>query len=302
MKQVKKIIITGCNGLLGQTLVNILAKNPYFKIIGMAKGENRNASTSDFEYVSIDLTDIVQLSKEINRIEPAIVINCAAITNVDLCETDPILCDSMNVTFVEALVRLIKPYHTHLIHISTDFIFDGAAGPYTEDATPNPINYYGKSKLRSEQLIQQGGIDYTIIRTILVYGQVDHMAKPSIVLWIKNAVEQKKELTIVDDQFRMPTYVVDLAAVCIEAAEKKILGIYNVSSSELLSIYDMAIEICEAFNLDKSYIKRISTAQLTQAAKRPPRTGFDLQKSRAMFNLDFEPFKSRLLAYKKSLN
>ncbi|MCK0132446.1 SDR family oxidoreductase [Flavobacteriaceae bacterium F08102] len=298
----KRIIVTGCNGLLGQTLVNMLSTNPAVEVIGFAKGPNRNETTCNFEYVEIDLTDFKALAFEIDRVKPTEVINCAAITNVDLCETEHALCDMVNVVLVEELVRLIKPYNTHLVHLSTDFIFDGADGPYHEEAKANPLNYYGKSKLKSERIVQQSGISYTIIRTILVYGMVDQMEKPTIVLWIKEAVEQGRTLTIVDDQFRMPTYVIDLAKACIEAVEKRIHGVFHVSSSEMMSIYDVAIAVCEAFELDSRSIKRISTAQLNQTAKRPVRTGFDLVKSRNVFELDFEPFKSRLLAFVKSLN
>lgn len=296
-----KILITGSNGLLGQKLVNLISEISSFNVIATSKGSNRNNTAKNFKYHSLDITDTQGLIKLIDKEEPTYVINCAAMTNVDQCETEKDLCDKINVKAVETLVACAKKKNFHLIHISTDFIFDGTKGPYTETDIPKPISYYGLSKLKSETSILKASIKFTILRTILVYGLVDNMTKGNIVLFVKNALEQHKEVTMVDDQFRMPTLVDDLAQACLSAIQVPAYGIYNVSSNKLLSIYEMALEIAATFNLDGSYIKRIKTSQLNQPAKRPERTGFVLDKSQKDLDFPIADFKNRLQVFKKQL-
>ena len=296
-----KILITGSNGLLGQKLVNLFSATNDFEVIAFSRGENRNETAKNHTYYSIDLTNAKGVTQQIDDIRPHYIINSAAMTNVDECELKKEQCDLINIEAVKTLIKAAKKYDSHFIHISTDFIFDGKKGPYREEDAPNPINYYGLSKLKSEKLIIDANIKHTILRTILVYGLVDNMPKNNIVLWIKNAVENKQVLTIVDDQFRMPTYVDDLANACLLSIQKKAYGVFHISSNELLSIYEIALQIVEAFNLDATYIKRIPTSQLNQPAKRPSVTGFDLEKSKTILNLPVDSFKNRLQVFKNQL-
>lgn len=299
MKQ--KILITGSNGLLGQKLVNLFSNLDNFEVLAISRGENRNETAKNWTYNSIDITDSTKLTHYIEDKAPNYIINCAAMTNVDQCESEQEKCDLVNVEAVQTLVNSAKKHHIHLIHISTDFIFDGEKGPYKEEDEPNPINYYGISKLKAEQVIKQEQINFTILRTILVYGIVDNMSKNNIVSWVKTSIENKQKITIVDDQFRMPTFVDDLAEACLLAIYNRAYGIFNVSSSELLSIYEMTLQIAEVFNLDASYIEAIPTSQLKQRAKRPPKTGFVLEKSKNSLKFPISSFKNRLQVFKNQL-
>jgi dTDP-4-dehydrorhamnose reductase len=222
-------------------------------------------------------------------------------TQVDDCETNKLACDLLNTEVVQWLVETSKELNTHIIHISTDFIFDGKKGYYLETDTPNPLSYYGLSKLKSEQILRMSKVDYTILRTILVYGKVFDMSRNNIVLWVRKMLSERKEITIVNDQYRMPTYVEDLAMACKIAIDKKAIGIFNISSNQLLSIYEIAQQIAEVFNLDTTLIKPISSAMLNQTASRPAKTGFDLIKTNQ--ELEFYPksFKEDLLRFKKKL-
>lgn len=297
----KQILITGSNGLLGQKLVNLFSSKDDFEVTALSRGKNRNETAKKYTYYNIDITDAKKLTQILNDIKPNYIINCAAMTNVDLCEKEKEQCDLINIEAVKTLINAAKKYDSHLVHISTDFIFDGKNGPYKEDDIPNPINYYGLSKLKSEQLIINADIKYTILRTILVFGLVDNMPKNNIVAWVINALENKKELTIVDDQFRMPTFVDDLANACLLAIKHDAKGVYHISSNELLSIYEMVLQIAETFNLDASPVKRIATSQLNQTAKRPFKTGFDLSKSNKILNFPSFSFKNRLQVFKNQL-
>ena len=298
---VAKVLITGSNGLLGQKLVNLFSDLDDFETVAISRGNDRNETAKNYTYHSIDITDKKKVINLLDDVKPDYIINCAAITNVDECEKEQEKCFSVNVEALKTIVESAKKHNSHLIHISTDFIFDGENGSYTEDDEPNPINYYGLSKLKGEEIIKQTQINYTILRTILVYGLVDNMSKNNIVSWIKNGIENKQTLTIVNDQFRMPTLVDDLADACLLAIQNKAYGVFNVSSSELLSIYEVALEVANTFNLDPSYIKSISTSQLSQPAKRPPKTGFNLEKSQKTLKLPILSFKDRLQVFKNQL-
>tara|TARA_B110000003_G_scaffold113243_1_gene115824 strand:- start:5733 stop:6632 length:900 start_codon:yes stop_codon:yes gene_type:complete len=297
----KKVVITGCNGLLGQTLINVLLKSPeIYEVFGLSKGDNRS-EIKDFSYHNIDITEFNELEKCLKKIKPDAIINSAAMTNVDVCEDQQELCLKVNVKAVEFLVKLSFELKIHLIHISTDFIFDGFKGFYKETDQPNPLNFYGESKLKSEQILSKSSIEYSILRTILVYGKVNNLGRNNIVLWVKEMLENNKEITIVDDQFRMPTYVVDLATACIMCMDKKLYGIFNISSKQLLSIFEIAQQVADVFGLKKELIKPISSKILNQKALRPSKTGFDLSKT--IRDLEFYPnsFLKDLKRFKKTL-
>lgn len=297
----KNIVITGSNGLLGQTLVNLLLQDKEkYKVIGFSRGGNRSGR-DDFKYISIDITDKLLLKQKLKEYSPDVIVNTAAMTNVDACEENKQACNVLNIDVVRFLKEYSEETNTHLIHISTDFIFDGESGPYKETDIPNPINYYGVSKLKSEELITASKINYTILRTILVYGKVFDMTRNNIVLWVKKSLKEKKVITIVDDQYRMPTYVDDLALACKIAIDKKAFGIFNISSNTLLSIHEIAQQIAEVFKLDKKFIKAISTTMLNQKAKRPFKTGFDLSKTNNKLGFYPKSFKENLQKFKEKL-
>jgi dTDP-4-dehydrorhamnose reductase len=296
-----KVVITGSNGLLGQSLLALLLKEKEnYQVYGFSRGENRSGR-EDFKYVSIDLTQEENLKEAIKEIQPDFIINTAAMTQVDDCETQKEACDILNIDVVKWLAEISEEIRAHLIHLSTDFIFDGEKGYYKETDIPNPLSYYGLSKLKSEEVLINSTIDYTILRTILVYGKVFSMSRSNIVLWVKSMLEQQKEITIVDDQFRMPTYVYDLALACKISMDKKASGIYHISSSELLSVYEIAQQIADAFQLDKSLIKPISTSTLNQTAPRPSKTGFDLSKTNEELGFYPKNFREDLLRFKQTL-
>jgi len=296
----QRILITGSNGLLGQKLVALFTENE-FEVYAFSKGRNRNFN-KNYEYYNVNITSFEKVTKLIKKIKPDFIINAAAMTNVDNCELRKRECVEINVNAVKNLANSCKEQNIHLIHISTDFIFDGEKGIYSEDDKPNPINYYGLSKLNSEKIIKQSKINYTILRTILVYGLVKEANRSNIVLWVKEALEKNKKLNLINDQYRMPTYSNDLAKACLLAVQKRALGIFHISSNELLSIYEIALQIAATFKLDKSLIKSISTAQLNQRAVRPAKTGFIIEKAVKELGFKSVSFKEQLKVFKKEMS
>ena len=296
-----KVVITGSNGLLGQSLLNLLLKDKdSYQVYGFSRGKNRSGR-EDFNYISIDITEKEELDKKLEQIQPEYIINTAAMTQVDDCETNKQACDILNVDVVKWMTRFASKSKTHIIHLSTDFIFDGKKGYYKETDKPNPLSYYGLSKLKSEQVLIDANINFTILRTILVFGKVFDMSRSNIVLWVREMLNNNKEITIVNDQFRMPTYVEDLALACKIAIDKKATGIYHISSNTLLSVYEIAQQIAEVFGLDKSLIKPISTSTLNQTAARPAKTGFDLTKTKSELKFHPKSFKEDLFRFKESI-
>lgn len=298
----KKIIVTGSNGLLGQKLVKQLINHPQFELIATSQGKNRITSVKDFIYRSLDITKQQQVEDLFNEIKPDVVINTAAMTNVDACEDAQEACWDINVHAVEYLLKASKQHNTHLIHLSTDFVFDGEDGPYKESDVPNPLSYYAKSKLSSEEILLNSGYDnFAIARTIIVFGTGDNLSRGNVVLWAKGALQKQDPINVVDDQFRSPTLAEDLAKGCILIAEKQAKGIFHLSGKDIMSILEMVHRIADFYYLDKNCVTPIKTATLNQKAKRPPKTGFILDKAKAELGYDPVSFEEALAILDKQL-
>jgi dTDP-4-dehydrorhamnose reductase len=283
----ERILVTGSNGLLGQKLVYALASKSDVLCFATGKGPNRIKLQQGYTYFDVDLTDTLALNNLIDEVKPTCIINTAALTNVDACESKKDEAYLLNVTVVNTLIALCKAYEIHLIHLSTDFVFDGTEGPYDEAAEPNPLSYYASTKLEAEQNIQRELNHYAIIRTIIIYGVVDDNSRSNVVLWTINALKNKQPIKVISDQVRTPTLAEDLADACLAAAILKAQGIYHVSGSESMTILEMVNRVADFFKLDKQFIHPISTASLNQAAKRPLTTGFIISK--AQKDLNFKP-------------
>ncbi len=281
-----KILVTGSNGLLGQKLTELISKDNGVQLIATASRPSLLALTPA-EFCLLDITNEIDVDNVIAQVRPDVIINTAAMTQVDHCESQRDACWKVNVSAVENLVKASRKNNAHFIHVSTDFIFDGSQELLDEAAIPNPVNYYGESKLAGEKLVVESDIPWCIVRTVLVFGVTQDMSRSNIVLWVKKSLEEGKNIQVVSDQWRTPTLAEDLAMGCYLAAKKKIKGIYNISGKDYLSAYDIAIRTAEFFNLDKSLIKKTDSTQFTQPARRPLKTGFIIEKARK--DLGYEP-------------
>ncbi len=282
-----KILVTGSNGLLGQKLTDLYLTKKNIELIATGKGENRYPIKTGYTYKSFDITNANEVCEVLQKHKPNVVINCAAMTNVDACEIDKEGCDNLNIHAVKYLVKECNAIGAHFIHLSTDFIFDGTHGPVSEKEIPNPLSYYGKSKLIAEEYIIKHCTNWAIARTVLVYGIVHDMSRSNIVLWAKNNLEQGKTLQVVGDQFRTPTLAEDLAQGCALLAIKKAQGIYNLSGKDYMSVFDLVYRVANFWNLDKTLLNISSSQGIQQVAKRPPITGFILDK--AISDLNYMP-------------
>ncbi len=274
-----RVLVTGSNGLLGQKLTVLLDNDPEIDVVATARG-TLNYPLSSGSFDKLDVTQREAVDHVITTHKPDVVIHTAAMTQVDQCETEQERCWLNNVTAVEHVVKACEKTTSHLIHISTDFIFDGTYGPLDETAKPNPLSYYGKSKLAGEEIVQKGSVNWSILRTVLVYGITQDMSRSNIVLWVKKSLEEGKTIHVVNDQWRTPTLAEDLAMGCLLTARKKAKGIYHVSGDEIMTPHDIAIRTAEFFQLDKSLIKVTDSTHFRQPAPRPPKTGFIIEKAK----------------------
>lgn len=285
--QKKRILVTGSNGFLGQKLIDKLAGVENVILLASSKSQNRNPNKSGYTFIACDIENEVSFNKLLESFAPTHIIHTAAITSVEVCDRDPQLCERVNVLFVGKLAKLCEELRIHLTFLSTDFVFDGKNGPYRENDMPNPCNAYGRSKWLAEQAIMKTNCTAAILRTILVYGVINDPSRSNLVLWVKNKLSQGESITVVNDQWRMPTWVDDLADACILAIQKHASGIYHISSERLFSILEIAEQVADSWQLDKQLIQPISASEIGQAENRPAKTGFILTKS--MEELGFHP-------------
>ncbi len=290
----KKYLITGSNGLLGQKLVYKLRERKDLQCLATARGDNRLTDKQAYTYVAMDITERTNVKAVLAAYRPDVIIHTAAMTNVDACELNKEECWKLNVEAVgnivsslEELQELDVAYRPYLVHVSTDFIFDGTHGPLTEEEKAKPLSYYGESKLAAENLVRNSKLNWGIARTVLVYGIVDNMSRSNIVLWAKENLSSGKSINVVDDQFRTPTLAEDLADGCILMADKQASGIFNISGKDYMNILELVYRVADYYGLDKSLIKPSKSADIKQPAKRPPITGFVIDK--AVRELDYNP-------------
>ena len=292
-----KILITGSNGLLGQHLVKMLIETTADEVVATGRGDCRLPfkATALFNYYPLDITDGVAVQTFMKLHKPTVVVHAAAMTQPDPCELDPIGCWEVNVTATRFLIDAAEETKAFFIFISTDFVFDGLNGPYTETDTPSPVNYYGSSKLAAEKSVMESSLlQWAIVRTVLVYGNILVGNRSNVISWVKENLEKEKPIKVVGDQWRTPTYVEDLAKGIILVIQKKATGIYHISGEEGLSPYEMAVATADYLHLDKSLMTKVDSSIFTQPARRPLRTGFIIEKAKKM--LGYQPliFKDAL--------
>ncbi|MHA1788201.1 MAG: dTDP-4-dehydrorhamnose reductase [Candidatus Helarchaeota archaeon] len=269
----EKIVITGSTGLLGTKLVtNLETEHNIYPTYNTNPSKHPNA-------VKLDLLDSLSLETTLQTIKPDVIIHSAAMTHVDQCEQNPKLAEKINYQSTKTITTNAKKLGSHLIFISTDYVFDGEKGNYKETDQPNPINVYGKTKYNAEQFILEQEIESTIIRPSVIYGNTSASGKTNFVLWIIDQLKQEKQINIIDDQTISPTYNQNLANMIKEVVERKITGIYHLSGATQINRLDFTYKIAEIFDLDSHLINSVSSNTMNWTAKRPPNSSLNIGKA-----------------------
>ncbi len=276
----EKILVIGSNGMLGQRFVEHVNNLEKYKLITASFEEK---SFFDFaEYYTIDISNEIDVKKLIKQTAPNYIVNTAAYTNVDKSEIEKEAAKGINVLGVKFIAEAAKEIGAHFIHISTDYVFNGNDGPYSEDDLTDPVGYYGLTKLNGEKEIQTILDNYSILRTNVLYGPAK-FGRPDFVKWVYTSLKENKQIKIVTDQINNPTYIDDLVSAIYLCITKKVYGIYHIGGKEFFNRYEFTKKIADFFALDKGLIIPIKTDELNQTAKRPLKSGLITKKAETDF-------------------
>jgi len=285
-----KVLITGANGFVGHYLVQSALKKSC-TVIATGKGECRLPFSSypNFIYEEMDFTNPYSIDSVFEKHKPGVIIHAGAMGKPDECEQNQMHAYVVNVEGTVHLLINAAEYKSFFIFVSTDFVFDGDRGMYKEEDQRRPVNYYGRTKMDAEDAVMDYEYDWTIVRTVLVYGK-PQTGRDNLLTIVKNKLEKGESYNVFNDQVRTPTYVEDIAGAIITIIEKRAKGIFHISGDEVLTPYEMAIKAAEFFCLDQSLIKKITAAELLQPAKRPLKTGFNIDKAKKELGFKPTPF------------
>jgi dTDP-4-dehydrorhamnose reductase len=281
------ILVTGANGFLGYYLCRNLLEQGY-RVLATGRGACRLPfiGQMNFLYEEMDFTDPFSVHDVFAKHKPAAVIHAGAMTRPDECEQNQWQAYVTNVESTVTLLLNAEEHRSFFVFISTDFVFDGEKGMYKEEDRPAPVNFYGKTKLEAEEAVKEYPHGWAIARTVLVYGK-PQTGRSNLLTIVRDKLEWEESYSVVDDQLRTPTYVGDMAAGIVTIIGKRAGGIYHLSGEEVLTPYEMAVRTAEYLGLDKSLIKRVTARDFSQPARRPPRTGFVIDKAKR--KLGFRP-------------
>jgi dTDP-4-dehydrorhamnose reductase len=294
-----RILITGSNGMLGQRAVQFYSSKENIELLATSVEEK--AVFDSVEYIPVDIKDRDNIKKVIYDYCPDFIVHTAAFTNVDLSEKLREDAWKINVKGVEYIAEAARTIDAHIIHISTDYIFDGKNGPYDENAIPDPLGYYGRTKLASENTLRISGTFFTILRTNVLYG-IAQNSRPDFVRWVINSLSKNENIRIVKDQINNPTFIDDLVQGINKIIEFRKIGVYNIGGKEFLSRFDFTLRIAEYFNLDKKLILPITTDELKQPARRPLKSGLLILKAETELGYKPHTITESLAAMKKELD
>jgi dTDP-4-dehydrorhamnose reductase len=293
-----RILITGANGMLGQRAVQFYSSRENIELLATSVEEK--SVFNSVEYTQVDIKDRDNIKKIIYDYCPDFIVHTAAFTNVDLSEKLREDAWKINVKGVEYIAEAARTIDAHIIHISTDYIFDGKNGPYDENAIPDPVGYYGRTKLASENTLRISGTFFTILRTNVLYG-IAQNSRPDFVRWVINSLSKNENIRIVKDQINNPTFIDDLVQGINKIIEFRKTGVYNIGGKEFLSRFDFTLRIAEYFNLDKKLILPITTDELRQPARRPLKSGLLILKAETELGYKPHTISESLAAMKKEL-
>jgi dTDP-4-dehydrorhamnose reductase len=268
-----KLLITGASGLYGS------------KLAQMALAQNIEVYSSDIQglsvygsFVKLDISGKEQVEAAFKAIKPDVVVHAASLTDVDKCETNKELAWKVNVEGTKNIADSAKTAGSFLIYISTDYIFSGEKGSYKETDKPDPINYYGLTKLKAEEIVRAQK-EYFIARPSVIYGSTPAAGKVNFALWLIETLQKGERVKIVTDQWNTPTLNTNLAEMTLEVIEHRLTGIYHMCGATRVSRLEFSEQIADVFDLNKGLIDKVSSSQFTWPAKRPMDSSLDTSKA-----------------------
>lgn len=281
-----KVFITGANGFLGQHL-SIYMHNNKYEVYAVSRGENK-IPDAKISYFNLELTNKELVIAMISTIRPDVIIHTAAMSKPDECHLNRETCLLNNVTVTEYLLEAAKQVSARFIYISTDFVF-GEGGPHSELSVPDPLNFYGESKLMAENLVKNSGLHQNIVRPVFIYGALWEGLRPSFIHWVKKKLESKQSIKVVIDQHRTPTFVLDICKGIDLLIQNNTHESFHFAGSEMISPYDMAITVARIAKLDRSLIEPVTADLFPEMVRRAKKSGLLIDK--AINLLGYQPHK-----------
>ena len=272
-----KILVTGGTSKLGSRFIE------YAKIIGFdVIGINLH---SPFQNNKLDLRDQGKVNEFFQDMRPDYIVHCAALSNADACEIDKENCDKTNTSATKFLAKACSMVDGRMISLSSDYVFDGKNGPYSESDPTHPINEYGKAKLTGENMLSKWCLDSLSIRSCVLYDWNVRPRRENFLVWLIEKLRSNERVKIVDDQYATPTFIPQLAEVIIDLLQSDYRGVINVSGSEWLSRYEFSVKAADIFRLDRSLITRSDSCEFTQEALRPLKGGLKVDRIEKILGL-----------------
>lgn len=288
----RTVLITGANGFVGSYLTRLLLDDN--KVIATGKGDCRlDINHKNFQYRSLDFTLESEVAAVLSECRPEVVVHAGAMSKPDDCELDRQGAYLANVTATGYLLKESARLESFFLYLSTDFIFSGEEGMYSEEDPAAPVNYYGLTKLQAEGMVKQYPFDWSIARTVLVYGHPQG-GRGNILTMVANNLKEGKPLRIFNDQVRTPTFVEDLAQGLKSIIDKRATGVFHLSGEEVRTPWEMAVETARYLGYDPELIEKVTEQTFSQPARRPLRTGFNLAKARQLLDYHTTPFSEGL--------
>ena len=261
MGNLNPLIVTGTGGQVG----GAVARQAMDKYETIGTFRNRRPQL-ECRTEEIDLLNLESIRSLIHETVPSIVVHAAAMTGVDACEREPASANAINKRATEIIARSCREVGAHMVYVSTDYVFDGMKGNYTEEDGVNPLQTYGITKLAGEESVRQSLPDSsTIVRTSVVFDSISQ----NFVTWLVDAMSKKESVTVIDDQYITPTHASDLARKILMLVEMEKIGIWNVACNDRLNRFDFAKSISERFGFDTKKLKRGKMSEMPWTAVRP---------------------------------
>lgn len=282
------LLITGANGFIGRRLLNDLSDRPHYDVTGCSLHEDICPGSDAYRFLKADIRDLCAVEDLFEEIHPDVVINTAALSATDYCETHRREADRLNIEGTAIVAACCRRYGARLIHLSTDFVFDGTADHlYREEDEPHPVNYYGETKLKGERLAAALCPDHAIVRVEVVYGRPLPGQHSNIAQLVADRIRNNEEIFVVSDQRRTPTYVRDVSQGIERLIESSHRGIYHLCGQDEVSIADLAFRVADLLGEGHSLIRPLTTADLQEKTPRPRCTGMNIEK--AARDLEYRP-------------
>lgn len=267
-----RLAVTGAGGLLGSALLALLRGHEVYSLY------DQHAPTSGVP-IRLDLRDRNQVSETLERLEPDAIVHTAALTDVDRCERDRDLAKAINCDAARTVAESARDLGAYLVYVSTDYVFDGEKGSYTEEDTPSPVNFYGYTKLMGEQAVRELVSDYLIARTSVIYGSNPSSGKVNFALWLLESLNAGKTVRVAANQYVSPTLNTNLAEMIVECLERRVKGTLHLSGASRVSRLEFALELCRTWSLNPSLIKPVDMSEMNWYAPRPRDSSLNVEKA-----------------------